>query len=166
MDPDNDYIVQYSDEEGGMDSSDDDELVMGRFLKRIKATNQADTSTSSVKEFEAEMKQEMELRAKTHQAQEGFSLPKHLGAEAKIDEKKYFDTDSEEEGSDEDTEARTKEQEDLFYDPEMDSKDEAWVTRQRGKYRSPVKKNIPAPKSDAVLNCPACFTTLCHDCQR
>lgn len=42
-----------------------------------------------------------------------------------------------------------------FYDPDLDDVDERWVDRQR-KGRT----------SDAVLSCPACFTTLCLDCQR
>ncbi|BAF09434.2 uncharacterized protein [Oryza sativa Japonica Group] len=42
-----------------------------------------------------------------------------------------------------------------FYDPDLDDVDERWVSKQR-KGRT----------SDAVLSCPACFTTLCLDCQR
>ncbi|KAJ8759300.1 hypothetical protein K2173_006820 [Erythroxylum novogranatense] len=42
-----------------------------------------------------------------------------------------------------------------FYDPELDDKDELWVHKQR-----------KGRNSDAVLSCPACFTTLCLDCQR
>ncbi|KAL0420402.1 UNVERIFIED_CONTAM: E2F-associated phosphoprotein [Sesamum latifolium] len=42
-----------------------------------------------------------------------------------------------------------------FYDQELDDKDELWVQKQRG-----------GRASDAVLCCPACFTTLCLDCQR
>ncbi|KAK1256509.1 hypothetical protein QJS04_geneDACA019201 [Acorus gramineus] len=42
-----------------------------------------------------------------------------------------------------------------FYDPEIDEKDEVWVHKRRG-----------GGTSDAVLSCPACFTTLCLDCQR
>jgi len=42
-----------------------------------------------------------------------------------------------------------------FYDPDLDDVDERWINRQR-KGRT----------SDAVLSCPACFTTLCLDCQR
>ncbi|KAL9261108.1 E2F-associated phosphoprotein-like protein [Drosera capensis] len=42
-----------------------------------------------------------------------------------------------------------------FYDSEVDDKDEIWVSSKRkGQY------------SDAVLSCPACFTTLCFECQR
>ncbi|GMH10897.1 hypothetical protein Nepgr_012738 [Nepenthes gracilis] len=42
-----------------------------------------------------------------------------------------------------------------FYDSELDDKDELWVSSKRkGQY------------SDAVLSCPACFTTLCFESQR
>ncbi|PON91224.1 E2F-associated phosphoprotein [Trema orientale] len=42
-----------------------------------------------------------------------------------------------------------------FYDPELDDKNELWAHNKR-KGRT----------SDAVLSCPACFTTLSLDCQR
>ncbi|KAJ7954589.1 E2F-associated phosphoprotein [Quillaja saponaria] len=42
-----------------------------------------------------------------------------------------------------------------FYDPDLDDKDEVWVHKKRR-----------GPDSDAVLSCPACFTTLCLECQR
>ncbi|KAJ1702071.1 hypothetical protein LUZ63_001850 [Rhynchospora breviuscula] len=42
-----------------------------------------------------------------------------------------------------------------FYDPQLDDVDELWVNKQR-----------KSQTSDAVLSCPACFTTLCLDCQR
>ncbi|KAL3502289.1 hypothetical protein ACH5RR_036738 [Cinchona calisaya] len=42
-----------------------------------------------------------------------------------------------------------------FYDPNLDEKDELWVQKKRKGHTS-----------DAVLSCPACFTTLCLDCQR
>ena len=42
-----------------------------------------------------------------------------------------------------------------FYDPEADTRDEEWV----GKMRR-------GRKSDAILSCPLCFTTLCVDCQQ
>jgi len=43
---------------------------------------------------------------------------------------------------------------DPLYDPDADGADEVWVTKQRG-----------GRVSDAILNCPGCFTTLCVDCQ-
>ncbi|KAL3840524.1 hypothetical protein ACJIZ3_025115 [Penstemon smallii] len=42
-----------------------------------------------------------------------------------------------------------------FYDPKIDEKEELWAQKQRRGHTS-----------DAVLSCPACFTTLCLDCQR
>ncbi|KAG0713003.1 E2F-associated phosphoprotein [Chionoecetes opilio] len=65
----------------------------------------------------------------------------------------------------------------LFYDPTMDERDQEWVNQKRRSYqpreRRPgrtlgVENNntIQLPPSDAVLNCPACLTTLCMDCQR
>ena len=42
-----------------------------------------------------------------------------------------------------------------FYDPLLDERDEAWMQRQRG-----------GRKSDAILSCPSCFTTVCLDCQQ
>ncbi|XP_013421403.1 E2F-associated phosphoprotein isoform X2 [Lingula anatina] len=83
---------------------------------------------------------------------------------------------------------------DLLYDPGMDDEDQRWVDRIRERYQPTASKvakpggyrrgsagkggstgsrqrgQIPAvkplPKSDAVLNCPACMTSLCLDCQR
>lgn len=42
-----------------------------------------------------------------------------------------------------------------FYDSDLDDKDELWVQKKR-----------KGGTSDAVLSCPACFTTLCLECQR
>ncbi|PIA59502.1 hypothetical protein AQUCO_00400410v1 [Aquilegia coerulea] len=42
-----------------------------------------------------------------------------------------------------------------FYDSELDAKDELWVHKKRN-----------GVVSDAVLSCPACFTTLCLESQR
>ncbi|KAG8374874.1 hypothetical protein BUALT_Bualt10G0040900 [Buddleja alternifolia] len=42
-----------------------------------------------------------------------------------------------------------------FYDSKLDENDELWAQKQRRGHTS-----------DAVLSCPACFTTLCLDCQR
>ncbi|XP_077220963.1 E2F-associated phosphoprotein isoform X2 [Tasmannia lanceolata] len=42
-----------------------------------------------------------------------------------------------------------------FYDPILDEKDELWV-----------RNKTKGCSSDAMLSCPACFTTLCLDCQR
>jgi hypothetical protein len=60
---------------------------------------------------------------------------------------------------------------DLFYDPDKDDDDQVWVDSVRQSYHQPGQgqdESAPAklPSSDAVLNCPACFTVLCLDCQR
>merc|ERR1711865_144314 len=47
---------------------------------------------------------------------------------------------------------------DQYYDENLDAKDEAWVRKQRSQQAD--------HRSDATLNCPCCFTTLCFDCQR
>lgn len=67
---------------------------------------------------------------------------------------------------------------DLLYDPTMDDKDQQWVDKQRRKHGSMTptrskqsggnknKKLKAKPTSDALLDCPACLTTVCIDCQR
>ena len=42
-----------------------------------------------------------------------------------------------------------------FYDPAADDADERWATKQRH-----------GRKSDAILSCPGCLTTVCIDCQQ
>ena len=61
----------------------------------------------------------------------------------------------------------------LLYDPDMDDDDERWVDAKRRSYIFPSEKIEsgnkslkPLPNSDAVLNCPACLSLLCLDCQR
>jgi len=65
---------------------------------------------------------------------------------------------------------------DLLYDPEMDDDDESWINRQRQSYQPAAARHAAdadaggatrrLPNSDAVLNCPACMSLLCLDCQR
>ena len=54
----------------------------------------------------------------------------------------------------------------LLYDPDMDDDDERWVNRQRQRYQPAQAASRRLPHSDAVLNCPACMSLLCLDCQR
>ena len=42
-----------------------------------------------------------------------------------------------------------------LYNSEADEQDQAWVTTQR-----------QGRRSDAILSCPGCLTTVCIDCQR
>lgn len=64
--------------------------------------------------------------------------------------------------------------EELFYDPEADDADQKWIERKRNEYLALGQSNASSSKlsekrmknTDAVLNCPACMTLLCLDCQR
>jgi len=101
----------------------------------------------------------------------------------------YFDSDESDGGDGEKAEDKAKKKsnrklltnDDLFYDPMSDGKDQVWMDKRRANYFSKhakkqedtteasgdKEKNADTlPNSDAVLNCPACFTTLCVDCQR
>merc|ERR1712166_635620 len=46
---------------------------------------------------------------------------------------------------------------DQFYDDNLDEADEAWMRKAQA---------CSGHQSDATLNCPCCFTTLCNDCQK
>ncbi|KFO97187.1 E2F-associated phosphoprotein, partial [Calypte anna] len=94
----------------------------------------------------------------------------------------YFDSDSEDEDkiaapdvrkTRKHQQRRILSNDELLYDPEQDNRDQEWVDSQRRGYRN--QRTVPlqqqtkpsaVPNSDAVLNCPACMTTLCLDCQR
>lgn len=59
----------------------------------------------------------------------------------------------------------------LLYDPLMDEEDQKWMDNKRRAYIYPsenrtAEKPKRLPNSDAVLNCPACLSLLCLDCQR
>ncbi|PAA56984.1 hypothetical protein BOX15_Mlig025053g5, partial [Macrostomum lignano] len=47
------------------------------------------------------------------------------------------------------------------YDPDADAADQQWVDRLRGTALSGAGRS-----TDAVLNCPACMSLVCLDCQR
>eukprot|EP00931_Biecheleriopsis_adriatica_P119991 TRINITY_DN95141_c0_g1_i1.p2 TRINITY_DN95141_c0_g1~~TRINITY_DN95141_c0_g1_i1.p2 ORF type:complete len:165 (-),score=40.39 TRINITY_DN95141_c0_g1_i1:22-516(-) len=50
---------------------------------------------------------------------------------------------------------------DPLHDPEADNQDERWV---QDKLLQPDQSNVR--QTDAVLNCPGCFTPVCYQCQR
>lgn len=93
----------------------------------------------------------------------------------------YFDSDSDEDATAGASQGQRRKQrtfltnDELLYDPHEDDRDQAWVDAKRKAYRNqrPLVpsanrrgKSQALPSSDAVLNCPACMTTLCLDCQR
>ena len=74
----------------------------------------------------------------------------------------YFDSDEEESDN-----RKVVTNDDLFYDPDKDDDDQDWIDSVRQSYHhQPGQAATKLPTSDAVLNCPACFTVLCLDCQR
>ncbi|TNM96097.1 hypothetical protein fugu_017180 [Takifugu bimaculatus] len=102
---------------------------------------------------------------------------------ARMYDEVYFDSDSEEEDKPGSSTGRRQKQriiksnDELLYDPDEDDRDQAWVDARRRRYngrnRGAVSGSKPHPRhaqalpsSDAILNCPACMTTLCLDCQR
>ncbi|RUS75331.1 hypothetical protein EGW08_016920 [Elysia chlorotica] len=144
------------------------------------------------KEMEAELNMQVEFMEKTrdHLAIQGISIDATSSsdqhAEASKDESKdkkekaaeefydeiYFDSDEEEDASTrqnagKNSKHRIISNDDLLYDPDMDDRDQKWVDKQRLKHGSKAGgKRGKKPNSDALLDCPACMTTLCIDCQR
>nr|XP_020467216.1 E2F-associated phosphoprotein isoform X2 [Monopterus albus] len=187
-------IEEPSDEERAASSSEDelDVLLNGtpeQKKKLIREYLTGESESSSGDEFEKEMEAELSSTIRT---MEGTWQP--LTAETsrgsggpgppnpQMYDKVYFDSDSEEEDTPSSSTSRRQSQriiptnDELLYDPDEDDRDQAWVDARRGEYntrkrpaavcRLHPRRAQGLPSSDAVLNCPACMTTLCLDCQR
>ncbi|KAF8773154.1 E2F-associated phosphoprotein like [Argiope bruennichi] len=151
------YIVEeYSDEDYDSSSSDDDVQI---FLKKECGLLQVED------DFEKEVDQVMTAH-----------LQKLKGCE---EETPVSDSALISKNDSEKSDAQAKQDkinDELFYDPDMDDEDEKWINEKRRSYIYPSsssnknntenKKLKPLPNSDAVLNCPACLSLLCLDCQR
>jgi len=186
-DSDTDY-----DDDSECESSDDDiSSKFGRVTTgtssqgkvRVKHDEDDDLNPSKqedMDDFEIEM--ERELAQNVYDAEKNANIcgplslelqDKPSGTDKKSEESQkekysdiYFDSD-EEEGD----ERKVVSDADLFYDPEQDQQDQDWVDSVRQSYQMPGSSSNTAGihkllSSDAVLNCPACFTVLCLDCQR
>uniref|UniRef100_A0A2R5LH35 Putative e2f-associated phosphoprotein n=1 Tax=Ornithodoros turicata TaxID=34597 RepID=A0A2R5LH35_9ACAR len=153
------YIEEESDEDDAdaCSSSSEDEIqtfVREKFL----------TKSDSEDDFEQEMEKELSRTVKSFE-QKQILRQKALtsGEHSQVTEKS--------------TEGHSKNKaepsnDDLFYNPDEDDEDEKWVNDQRRACIFPPSSNKdtsstekPLPTSDAVLNCPACMTVLCLDCQ-
>ncbi|XP_055989861.1 E2F-associated phosphoprotein isoform X1 [Sorex fumeus] len=190
-DDDDPYLIEEaSDEEPALSSSEDevDVLLHGtpdQKRKLIRECLTGESESSSEDEFEKEMEAELNSTIKTMEDKLS-SLDKgsssgngRVGtAPSKYYDDIYFDSDSEEEDKTAQVTKKKKKKQhriptndELLYDPEKDNRDQAWVDAQRRGYhglglRRSHQQQRPVPNSDAVLNCPACMTTLCLDCQR
>ncbi|NXJ88288.1 EAPP protein, partial [Corythaixoides concolor] len=153
--------------------------------KLIRECLTGESESSSDDEFQKEMEAELNTTMRTMEGkwkspEMGTSSSTGPATTSKYYDDIYFDSDSEDEDKivTQDVRKRRKQQQrqilsndELLYDPEEDSRDQAWVDSQRRGYRN--QRRVPqqtkpsaVPNSDAVLNCPACMTTLCLDCQR
>ncbi|XP_073410321.1 E2F-associated phosphoprotein [Dendrobates tinctorius] len=187
-------IEEPSDEERGISSSEDelDILLHGtpeQKRKLIRECLTGESESSSEDDFEKEMENELSSTMKTMEGRWQSTGPDAStssattsgGDKPQFYDEIYFDSDSEEEGTEKGTVQKRKEKhkvlsnDDLLYDPHEDDRDQEWVDAKRRSYRNirkqrqsqthPTKQNA-LPSSDAILNCPACMTTLCLDCQR
>ncbi|NXH11558.1 EAPP protein, partial [Bucco capensis] len=160
--------------------------------KLIRECLTGESESSSDDEFQKEMEAELTT---TMRSMEGKWKSPEMGTSSstgqtgpattsKYYDDIYFDSDSEDEDKlvTQDVRNNRKLQQrrilsndELLYDPEEDSRDQDWVDSQRRRYRNQRRvlpqqqqqtKPSAVPNSDAVLNCPACMTTLCLDCQR
>ncbi|KAM3918780.1 E2F-associated phosphoprotein [Leptodactylus fuscus] len=184
-------IEEPSDEERGISSSEDelDVLLHGtpeQKRKLIRECLTGESESSSEDDFEKEMEKELSSTMKTMEgrwqslgpdASTSAATTSAEGDKPQYYDDIYFDSDSEEEGAGKGKKHKHKvlTNDDLLYDPHEDDRDQAWVDAKRRGYRNIRKsrqsrthsaKQKAIPSSDAILNCPACMTTLCLDCQR
>ncbi len=105
--------------------------------------------------FEKEMEAELERRAR-HAEKKGGVRPEQRPRQESYDAV-YFDSDDEDDGELAGGGRRVLSDQELLYDPQLDAEDQRKMDAMRPR---------AAAHTDAVLNCPACFTLLCLDCQR
>nr|KAF6499858.1 E2F associated phosphoprotein [Molossus molossus] len=183
-------VEEPSDEEPALSSSEDevDVLLHGtpdQKRKLIRECLTGESESSSEDEFEKEMEAElnstiktMEVKLSSLETGSSSGNGKVGTASTKYYDDIYFDSDSEDEDKTAQVSKKKKKKrhriptnDELLYDPEKDNRDQAWVDARRRGYHGfgiqrPRQQQQPVPNSDAVLNCPACMTTLCLDCQR
>ncbi|TNN41969.1 E2F-associated phosphoprotein [Liparis tanakae] len=162
--------------------------------KLIREYLTGESESSSGDEFEKEMEAELSSSIKTLEgtwtpaAAAAAAAAEASGAggaappNSEVYDEVYFDSDSEGEETPGGATGRKRRlravltNDELLYDPDKDDRDQAWVDARRRRYhgrKRPAAGARPQPgrgqalmSSDAVLNCPACMTTLCLDCQR
>uniref|UniRef100_T1IK60 E2F-associated phosphoprotein n=1 Tax=Strigamia maritima TaxID=126957 RepID=T1IK60_STRMM len=172
------YLIEddeRSDDDCAGDSSDEDEELFSKFLSKTDiVTDQHDFLTEMNKELDEiaakieSQSQDLDESATDKSNRDCGQSPIVNSTEQQFYDDIYFDSD------DSDHEGKKKHpipnNEDLFYDPDADEEDQEWVDIYRRSCRSKsnasTAKIQKLPNTDAVLNCPACMTQLCLDCQR
>ena len=131
-------------------------------------------------DFEAEMEAELEKRVRkaTQDQTSSSGASTSTNSMSKNYESIYFDSDEEDDDDKNQTNKRIRpSDDDLLYDPHLDDQDQSYMDDLRRKYVTAAERKLSGQqrrqgsssalsKSDAVLNCPACFALLCLDCQR
>lgn len=142
-------------------------------LKMDRESAQENAQMDAANDFENEMNMELESRLREAETSGGIRVPDRTVFPSKSSKDETLDSDDEDyldEWNENVKDKKSKQEvnDDLFYDPNMDDEDQAWVEDIRKDYSKGRKnqKQKPLPNSDAVLNCPACFVTLSLDCQR
>ncbi|ELU06220.1 hypothetical protein CAPTEDRAFT_21278 [Capitella teleta] len=143
--------------------------------RRFRRRSLGKAESSSEDEFEKEMEAELTatmvgIQQKAIVGAAPFPLPStstDVKMEEKVYDKQYFDSDED----DSVMKRKIPTNDDLLYDPDLDEKDQKWIDQRRQRYlpkqKQPKKgRQKPLPHSDAVLNCPACMSLLCLDCQK
>lgn len=91
----------------------------------------------------------------TATAQEQVKEPSRKGKPQKVPDEEWWHSDDSVEDSEEGHGPGDDGEPDALYDDKLDDKDLEWVNKQRS-----------GRKTDAILACPGCFTTVCIDCQQ
>lgn len=188
-DVDFDYLDLDDDSDNENPESSDDEidiLLHGTPEQKRKMCRRSSSVTkesSSEDEFEKEMNEELNGKVKVLEMERrrgSFSEPGCSSSSTteatepqKYYDDVYFDSDEEDMVTQGDAKKEKKQKQlsndELLYDPDIDEDNERWVEQQRRSYQPHQpegSKQKRLPNSDAVLDCPACMTTLCLDCQR
>lgn len=189
----NDYHVEDSDDSDGYDSSSSEDAFESYVRKTYLSKNEPqddfekemeDELTETLKAFERkQILCSVDPEQKAKAAASSSQTPKERKEVGKLGSTKVNNKADDSKAGDkraDDSKADTKKadngapsNDDLLYDPNMDDEDEKWVNEQRHACIFPAATSSkekpgvrPLPNSDAVLNCPACMTLLCLDCQR
>lgn len=183
------------DDDAGSSSEDELDILLNgtpdQKKKLIREYLTGESESSSGDEFEKEMEAELNTTMKTMEnswttsstqgqtsgAVDGTSTS-NVRPPQEYDSI-YFDSDEEQDEKAGSSQGNRRKQrsvltnDELFYDPDEDDRDQAWVDARRRGYQRRMPQSMKRknktqglPSSDAVLNCPACMTTLCLDCQR
>uniref|UniRef100_A0A2K6CF62 E2F associated phosphoprotein n=1 Tax=Macaca nemestrina TaxID=9545 RepID=A0A2K6CF62_MACNE len=175
-------VEEPSDEDPALSSSEDevDVLLHGtpdQKRKLIRECLTGESESSSEDEFEKEMEAELNSTMKTMEDKlsslgtgSSSGNGKVATAPTRYYDDIYFDSDSEDEDKENPIVYKKKKKKNKKHYAIYIPLDFEYSSSRHGVYHGlGLQRSCqqqPVPNSDAVLNCPACMTTLCLDCQR